>query len=870
MTIQFVLPAALAVLVAQAEPLQSDLNLSTLQVPDAAPAQVFRSASWRAFDPSIDVATEVATRRFRFGDTQLLRGTPTVDGIPVEGADRWVMFRKGTAQRWHRGAVLERRSQFLLDEGQATLAATQSVPASLIRDATVERSSGLARPVWLSRADGLYAAYRVRVPTLSLRELSDVYVDGQSGRILQRVPVARFADAPTAAKVFRYAPPSAGVDPAALVDVELSHLRPAAPGDYLRGDYVETFNCCKEYVCDDGSGTCELSAQRCARDDDSDPVTSELALQIPTENLPLPGNLNLGDVLYARTVFCAELPRARSTEAGWVETPVDVTRGSNELAGLASEEDAFAEVQAYYATMTFFEHIRDVLDDTTWCLGGKSMQCDESGLPLLGDDGAPARAFHVSTNLLIPELEVAGLAQQLLAGKGRSEADPIVVEDFQRIDNAAFVPALSGSPVEVPEEFAALVEIFNRDFDSNLYFQGSRDFAYDGDIVFHEFTHAVVHSYVPELGSLWHDEQGANAESGALNEGWSDYFAASFTGDSATGEYGGAAITGGELGLRDADNDKRCPEDLSGEVHDDSEPWSGALWDLRAAVIAALGEEAVRELDQALLLALAESEVHESFALQASRVIDVVESVFGAELKLAAEAAFEAHNLSACVRVQPLSVLREDGDVDLLRKDRLFVSSPVEVGTTDLAPAVVQFRVEVPAGATAFALDWKQQGGGLASQFTGPADPVVLQVVTLEDERPIGWTYDGESARPVDADGGAIDFDPVAPESNALLGSANSNGIASATYRVALDPDACAPRVFHVQLVNRRDAVVATDITVSVEAGETSCDEEGASEQDPADEGSAGCACDARSSNTELPLFAAALLGWAFHRRRRR
>ncbi|MFZ9889606.1 MAG: M36 family metallopeptidase, partial [Myxococcota bacterium] len=550
MTASLVLPAALALLVAQAAPAAAELNPAALQLPDAAPAQVFRSPFWRAFDPSLDLASAVETRRFRFGKAQMLRGTPAWDGVPVEGADRWVVFQDGKASRWHRGGPLVPRNQFRLDEAEAMLAATQSVPTSLIRDATVERINGLARRVWVSRTDGLYAAYRVRVPTLSLRELSDVYVDGENGRILQRVPVARFADAPKAAKVFRYAPAPTGVDAAALVDVELPNLRPAEPGDYLRGDFVETFNCCKEYVCEDGSGNCELSAQRCARDDDTDPVVSELALPIPTENLPLPDNLNLGDVLYARTVFCAELPRARSTEAGWVETPVDATRTSNALAGLASEEDAFAEVQAYFSTMTFFLHMRDVLEDATWCLGGTSMQCDEAGLPLLGDDGEPVRPFHVSTNLLIPQLDVAGLAQQLFAGRGRSEADPILVEDFQRIDNAAFVPALSGSPVEVPEEFAALVEIFNRDFDSNLYFQGARDFAYDGDIVFHEFTHAVVHSYLPEFGSLWHDEQGANAESGALNEGWSDYFAASFTGDSATGEYGGAAVTGGELGLR--------------------------------------------------------------------------------------------------------------------------------------------------------------------------------------------------------------------------------------------------------------------------------------------------------------------------------
>ncbi|MFZ9889469.1 MAG: MYXO-CTERM sorting domain-containing protein, partial [Myxococcota bacterium] len=288
------------------------------------------------------------------------------------------------------------------------------------------------------------------------------------------------------------------------------------------------------------------------------------------------------------------------------------------------------------------------------------------------------------------------------------------------------------------------------------------------------------------------------------------------------------------------------------------------------AVIAALGEDAVHQLDQALLLAMAQSEVHESFSMQAARVVEVVEAVFGADLKSAAQAAFDAHNLSACERVQPLSVPLDDGSLEILRKDRLFVSSPAEVGTTDLAPAGVQFRVHVPAGATAFSLGWRQQGGGLATQFTGPADPVVLQVVTLEDDRPIAWTYDGDSTRPVNADGNAIAFDPVAPESNAILGSANSNGVASASYRVALDSASCDPRVFHVQLVNRREAVVATDITVSIEEGDALCDEDDGTGEQPADAVDSGCACDATATHAAMPWFAVVLFGLTRCRRRHR
>lgn len=882
--------------------------------------QLFMSDSWRAMDPSMAEADDVDVRVRRFGGTRLVRGVPVVDGVRVEGADRLATFTNGRLVRWRKGTPLDVKTGFSLSAHEATLLAATSVPGSLFRDPTVERVSGFAHKVWLAHDDGLYAAFRVRVPTLSLRDLSDVYIDASTGKVLRRVPVARFADggvdddggyddagangedageivadsgpaevdsgpepvvdagprpaAPTSARLFQFAPASGGVDDGDLVDVQLSGLRPAFEGEYLRGDFVETYNCCKKYVCIDGSADCLPEARRCARDDDEEPITSDLFLEIPTENLPLPAGVDLGEVLYARTVFCAELPRVQSGADGWVEAPVDVERATNDLGGLASEEDAFAEVQAYYSTMQFFEHVRGVLEDATWCLGGKSMQCDGAGAPVLGDDGEPLRPYHVATNLLIPELDANALLSQLLSGRGTDPGNPIIVDDYQRMDNAAFVPALSGSPIEVPPEFEELVAVFNRDFDSNLYFQGKRDFAYDGDIVFHEFTHAIVHSFVPELGSLWHDEQGSHAEPGAMNEGWSDYFSSSFTGNSATGEYGGAGITGGELGLRDADNDKRCPTDLIGQVHEDSQPWSGALWDIREAVIASEGESAVGTLDQALLLALAESESNETFAAQADRVLDVIESTFDASLRADAEAAFDAHGIRSCERVWPLSVLDESGAATITPKDIMFVNAPAEVGVGNAAPSVHQLRVELPRGATSFALQWQQSNGG-AAQFTGGGDPTVMQVLAVESDEPVRWTYEGveQNAKAVFADGSEVGFDPFDPRTNSIVGTANNNGISNGIYTVTLESDPCATRSYFVQLVNRGESVRMSNITVAIETADEACPTDG-----PADGGTdptapEDCQCSSSHGDTRPALFGvlslfglAALMG----RRRRR
>jgi Zn-dependent metalloprotease len=91
------------------------------------------------------------------------------------------------------------------------------------------------------------------------------------------------------------------------------------------------------------------------------------------------------------------------------------------------------------------------------------------------------------------------------------------------------------------------------------------------DIIYHEYTHNVVDhvytAYLPYIG-----------ESGALNEGWADYFAGTINGNPCMAEgFDGDC-------LRNLTNTYRYPEDIYGEVHDDSRIVSGAAWDLRDMV----------------------------------------------------------------------------------------------------------------------------------------------------------------------------------------------------------------------------------------------------------------------------------------------
>ncbi|WP_156161316.1 PGF-pre-PGF domain-containing protein [Methanosarcina sp. 1.H.A.2.2] len=103
------------------------------------------------------------------------------------------------------------------------------------------------------------------------------------------------------------------------------------------------------------------------------------------------------------------------------------------------------------------------------------------------------------------------------------------------------------------------------------------------DVVYHEYIHSVVDhvytTYLPYEG-----------ESGALDEGWADYFACTVNNNPIVGE--GFYVSTGN-GLRNLNNTYRYPDDIVGEVHYDSQIISGAMWDLREILGAELADELV-------------------------------------------------------------------------------------------------------------------------------------------------------------------------------------------------------------------------------------------------------------------------------------
>jgi hypothetical protein len=128
-------------------------------------------------------------------------------------------------------------------------------------------------------------------------------------------------------------------------------------------------------------------------------------------------------------------------------------------------------------------------------------------------------------------------------------------------------------------------------FDKSLRFgDGGVDDAEDGDVIRHEYGHAMQDDQVPEFG--------VTEEGGAMGEGFGDFMAVAYHNsgdpafDAAFASWDALPLsTSTPPALRRTDTEKRYPVDITGEIHADGEIWSRFLWDLRGLLGA---DEAMR------------------------------------------------------------------------------------------------------------------------------------------------------------------------------------------------------------------------------------------------------------------------------------
>ena len=251
------------------------------------------------------------------------------------------------------------------------------------------------------------------------------------------------------------------------------------------------------------------------------------------------------------------------------------------------------------------------------------------------------------------------------------------------MDNAMFMPS-GDSGMFIP-----------RDSDSIVFGQGTRsDFSYDGDIVYHEFTHAVVDS-TSGLEAATVDDQGLDIGPGALNEGYADIFAMFLTGNSGMGEYAGAGLAPGGV-IRTLENDKRCPDDLIGEVHEDSQPWASAAWELYDLY----GDVII----QPYFDAMASLTPQADFAVAVRDTLAEIESQVDAATAAGARAEFERRNIVDCVRAI------EGGGAP---HPQLHGEGTGSVSIRPYVPGYMFFHVAIPSGQRQVRLSFDATAGGM-------------------------------------------------------------------------------------------------------------------------------------------------------------
>ncbi len=224
--------------------------------------------------------------------------------------------------------------------------------------------------------------------------------------------------------------------------------------------------------------------------------------------------------------------------------------------------------------------------------------------------------------------------------------------------------------------------------------EGSVDYAYDAEVIYHEFTHGTV-EHTAGLGcddvGVCLDNLGVNLIPNGLNEGLADYFSMTYTDSPNLGEYVGSET--GDPYIRTALNSLRCPWDVTAESHSDGEILMGGAWTLRQT----LGTDRTDDLVWATLVALPEDA---NFDVAAATLDQAAQNLQTAGQLTAADVATveqmigpNDRNMVGCDRIIPLDNRPPGSEVAEA------FGLPSIPGSIDEWPISLQYTLEAPANA---------------------------------------------------------------------------------------------------------------------------------------------------------------------------
>ncbi|MBL4684955.1 MAG: hypothetical protein JKY37_10225 [Nannocystaceae bacterium] len=283
-----------------------------------------------------------------------------------------------------------------------------------------------------------------------------------------------------------------------------------------------------------------------------------------------------------------------------------------------------------------------------------------------------------------------------------------------------------------------------------IFGQGSEvDFAYDGDVVYHELGHGLVAHLSPDGlvdQNLRHD--GSLSDARGINEALADYFSVVLTDDPNLADYVGRYSSGGGNQIRDAENNRVCPANMSGQEHNDGEPFMAALWATRKRIGGA-------QLDPLVLQMLMRLPSDASLEVAAATLLEVAQAEYEVDTLAQSDLDFMVRALGSrglldCPRVisDPARVQAGHG-MHLRRRTS---------GVQPFYPGPLQLRYEVPQNVQHAFVRFKLTA-------SRSANPVEARVLVRREDSPITYEYhlvaaDEEVELPEDG-GEPDDPDPV-------------------------------------------------------------------------------------------------------------
>lgn len=446
----------------------------------------------------------------------------------------------------------------------------------------------------------------------------------------------------------------------------------------------------------------------------------------------------------------------------FVATPTDVP-GSIE-----AKSDTFSEVSIYFHASKAYAFFRELQGDPAAQV----------------TDDKPLRAV---ANLQLPP----GVS----SGNFASAGDPS--KPLEPFSNAFFSPASGGSG----DLFA---QLYNYKGGALWFGQGpQRDYAYDGDVVYHEFTHAVV-DHTLRLGQWTADERGLVDAPGAMNEGLADYFSSAIAGDPDVGEYASKDLSQNLTVIRTLANKDACPGAILGEVHFDSTLFSGGLWSARTALAT---DDDRKKLDAAFYKAMRTNPGRSDLGYE--DMVNLFLATLATDFPAGAEALKAAMTargvLPGCERI-----LAFEGKTLAAGDPRLGYQSPsgASIGLGGTAPGILQIKAKLPAYTSKVKLTFtakeSQRGGGGFGGGGGTYQPVVL----VKFGKPITWKegsagldHDADAKKKVDGGSGdrTIEIDVPdtanATDSEVYFQIANNGDVDGSYDQVAIETVAGTPPV---------------------------------------------------------------------------